>query len=606
MKNILQPSIALLIVYLVFICFSFGYSQQMGSVYWFKKGVNEQDLNKKVEFYSKAIEEKPNFIEAFYNLGLVYINLKDYEKAEEAFKNALMVNPSALQISLKRNILKRMGSLYRNMGRFRESDESFQAALNITQDSKVQALILYELGQTKIAQNQFDQAITYFQQGIKASPDDRLTFETGIQVAQNQKAIFDLYEQGLAAFNNQDLVKAAEQFTRIIEINPNHQEARTQLEKINAAIEQNRLSGNKETQILFDQAKAYLKSGDFKLAIQYFENVKKRQPNHPEVDKLLAETREKQYTKLLTEQKLENYYIQGIENFKNGNYTLALTNFEQVYSGNPNYKDVSARLARVRRDLNRLQNQSNLTSDDNLSSYPSDELMIASSSPRQGSAQSDDSDLIFSKRSQKMNAVIDSQLVQNFYHEALELMQKRDWLQATIVMEKIRLIDPNYKNTNFLLEQAKGHLNMGDHFNVAHESSPSKTKMSTMMILAFLAGILILPTAGILFLSPVTRAKYYLLQKRYDKAREIYENLISKKPHNVKLYITLANIYINENRIDSVAVSVFEKAIQYNDDLKFRLEPIVTKYYLEKSKQTQNPRSLLSGALKDELDKMGL
>lgn len=605
MRINMQPISTLLIVCFVHIFVSSGYSQQMGSVYWFKKGVNEQNLDKKVEYYTKAIEGKPNFIEAHYNLGLVYINQKKYEQAELSFKNALIANPSALKNSLKRTILKRMGSLYRNMRRFEESEESFQAALNITSQSKVRAIILYELGQTKIAQQQFDEAIKYFERGINESPQDRLTFETGIQIAENKKQTRALYKQGVEALKNQDLSLAAERFTQVIDINPNHTEARNQLEQINQTIEQSRLLGDKETQILMDQARTYLKNGDLKLAIKYFEDVKEKKPDHSEVDKLLADAKERQRTELLIEQKLNNLYFRGIENYKQGNYTIALTNFEQVHSLNPNYKDIDARLSRLRRDINRFKSQTSESFDESFVNYQSDDVISSTQASRQLSRQESETDQFFDQRSRKMNAAIDSQLVQNFYQEALELMQKRDWLQATIVMEKIRMIDPNYKNTRFLLDQAKGHLNMGENYVVQKESSSSKAKMSTMMILAFLAGILILPTVGILFLSPVTRARYYLLQKRYDKAREIYENLISKKPNNVKLYITLANIYINENRIDSIAVSVFEKAIQYNDDLKFRLEPIVNKYYLEKSKQTQNPKNLLNGSLKDELDKMG-
>ncbi|MFZ5517696.1 MAG: tetratricopeptide repeat protein [Candidatus Zhuqueibacterota bacterium] len=578
------------------------FSQDMGANYWFNKGVDEQNLNKKVEHYLKAIQEKPNFIEAFYNLALVYINLKEYQKAEDAFKKAIMVNPSELKTSLKGTILKRLGSLYRNMGRYEESEQSFQAALNITQEKKLQALILYELGQTKIAQNQFDQAIAFFEQGKRESPEDRATFETGIQIAQNHKAIYELYQQGLDASAKNDLVHAAERFSRVIELNPNHQAAKSQLDKINQAIEQNRLSDKAEIQILFDQAKAYMNTGDLKSAIQYFENIKKRQADYPEVDRLIVEAKEKQYAQLLSDQQLENLYIKGTEQYKNGNYTIALTTFEQVNAQSANYKDVAAQISRLRNEINKLKTSSNELVDDSFAHYSTGE---GSNATKQQIRPSPEIDQFFKKRSQRMNAAIDSQLVQNFYQEALELMQKRDWLQATIVMEKIRLIIPDYKDTEFLLNQAKSHLNMGGQVTENDGSAPSNTQMSTMMFLAFLAGILILPAAGILFFSPVTRARYFLLQKRYDKAREIYENLLSKKPNNVKLYITLANIYINENRIDSVAVSVFEKAILYNDDLKFRLEPIVTKYYLEKSKHTQNPKSLLSGSLKDELDRMG-
>ena len=76
------------------------------------------------------------------------------------------------------------------------------------------------------------------------------------------------------------------------------------------------------------------------------------------------------------------------------------------------------------------------------------------------------------------------------------------------------------------------------------------------------------------------------MQKKYDKARQIYEKILNYNPDKVKLYITLANIYVNENRNDEVAVKVFEKVIEsnLNENLKSRLTPIVNRYYLERGK----------------------
>jgi tetratricopeptide (TPR) repeat protein len=119
-----------------------------------------------------------------------------------------------------------------------------------------------------------------------------------------------------------------------------------------------------------------------------------------------------------------------------------------------------------------------------------------------------------------------------------------------------------------------------------------------------LASIVALPVA-ILSISPASRAKYFILLRKYDRAREIYERMLSKKPNNIKLYITLANIYINENRVDEVAIHIFERAIQYNDSLKVQLEPIVTRYYHQKAKSSATPKSLIQGVLKEELQRMG-
>ena len=107
--------------------------------------------------------------------------------------------------------------------------------------------------------------------------------------------------------------------------------------------------------------------------------------------------------------------------------------------------------------------------------------------------------------------------------------------------------------------------------------------------------------------SPTARARFYLMQKRYDKAGEIYERMLKSKPENVKLYITLANIYINENRKDEYALRVFKKVVEadVSHDLKKQIVPIINQHYLQKGHSEKSTLGLLEDSLKEELKKMG-
>ena len=44
---------------------------------------------KALDSYQKAIAIKPDFVGAYYNMGNSYGELKEFEKAIEAYKNAL-------------------------------------------------------------------------------------------------------------------------------------------------------------------------------------------------------------------------------------------------------------------------------------------------------------------------------------------------------------------------------------------------------------------------------------------------------------------------------------------------------------------------------------
>lgn len=597
-------TIFLLLSTLSLISFQTGYSQDTEAVYWFKKGVEEKNHENKIEFYLKAIASKPNFTEAHYNLALAYLMQKKYSEAEDAFKKALYVNPSALKNSLKSNILNRLGSMYRKMGRYKDAEESLNAALNISTDKQFRALTLYELGMTKIAQTQFDEAIKIFKQGMDISPSDQASFDTGIQLAEGQRKIHNLYQQGLDSVRSNKLAGAVELFNKVIELEPEHQQAKSELQKITLSQQQKQSAESEKLQALYNQALNEFNKGEWASAIRDFENINQIQPDYKDANKLLLQAREKQYQQVITDQ----LYEKGLENVKKGNHVLALINLERAAEMNPNYKDINSLLEttrkRVEQSKERIETQFATHESQSSRREENAAVDLSESGATAGTAQR-----IFeppaSQREVQLSSNFDQQLVRNFYEEALDLIQKKEWLQAGVVLEKVKLIDPNYQNTEFLLDQVKQNLNISALTNQRGRlAAESKSQNSGLILFGFLAGIVILPV-GLFFLSPTTRARYYILLKKYDKAREIYEGMLTKKPNNVKLYITLANIYINEHRIDEVAIRVFERAIQYNDDLKIQLEPVVSRYYLERSKTSDNPIHLLDDSLREQLRKMG-
>jgi predicted Zn-dependent protease len=58
-------------------------------------GNNEEDLNKAISEYQKAIQSKPDYAEAYFGLGLAYHRKDMKEKAREAFRKYLELNPKA-------------------------------------------------------------------------------------------------------------------------------------------------------------------------------------------------------------------------------------------------------------------------------------------------------------------------------------------------------------------------------------------------------------------------------------------------------------------------------------------------------------------------------
>jgi tetratricopeptide (TPR) repeat protein len=361
----------------------------------------------------------------------------------------------------------------------------------------------------------------------------------------------------------------------VLAINPNHEEAQKQIEDVIPQILEKNEMRDKQLKPLYAQALAYINDGNWSDAIKQFEKINSIQANYSDVNKLLAQAREKQNQQLLTDQKIDNFYAMGVENFDSGNYMVALVNFEKVSEIDPKFKDIDARIQATKKEISRVNElMAKMPKRNEATFTTADENFQIESNTH--SSNDLNSQQLFTEKSRQMDAAIDSELVKNYYQEALDLMQQQQWQRAMILFEKIKLIKPNYKSTEFLLSQVKQNIEAASV--VVNETSNQST--SSTLLFALLGSIIALPIA-FLVASPVTRARYYILLRKYDKAREIYERMLTKRPNNVKLYITLANIYINENRVDEIAIRVFERAIQYNDNLKVQLEPIVSRYYLQ-------------------------
>ena len=95
---------------------------------FFLRGCSYYDLemyNKAIKFYKKAIELKPDFTQAFVNLGVTYYKLGKYSNAIEIYKKAVRLNPQST------SIYNKLGSTYIIHGSYSKALDSFKKAIEI-------------------------------------------------------------------------------------------------------------------------------------------------------------------------------------------------------------------------------------------------------------------------------------------------------------------------------------------------------------------------------------------------------------------------------------------------------------------------------------------
>jgi tetratricopeptide (TPR) repeat protein len=148
------------------------------------------------------------------------------------------------------------------------------------------------------------------------------------------------------------------------------------------------------------------------------------------------------------------------------------------------------------------------------------------------------------------------------YQDALKSIENADWLQAVLKLEKLRVLKPDDHEIVNLLAQARSNLKL------AAASGAEESLISNYPPMIFLGGALaaaiVLPMLGMLFFSPTSRARFQFLRRNYLKAAQIYERLLSQHPERVKLYVTLANIYLLVGRDDERALRVYKMVLNLN------------------------------------------
>jgi Tfp pilus assembly protein PilF len=120
-----------------------------------------KEFDKAIEQFEKSLRANRNYTAVYYNLGDVQYRLGNYEEAVAYFKRALTgkFNPQ-----LHLDILNKLGRTYSAMGQTDKAIETFQEAVRLFPAS---VILLNNLGVQYIRHDQIDSAIALYENAIK-------------------------------------------------------------------------------------------------------------------------------------------------------------------------------------------------------------------------------------------------------------------------------------------------------------------------------------------------------------------------------------------------------------------------------------------------------
>ncbi len=121
-----------------------------------------KDLGAAVYNYQKALQLKPQLVEAYFNIANIYMDQRNYEKAISLFRQALMIKPQYVEACFN------MAIAYAELGRPQDAMASYQQAIGIKPNM---GTAHFNLGILYQEQKQFDLAIESYQNALKCRPD---------------------------------------------------------------------------------------------------------------------------------------------------------------------------------------------------------------------------------------------------------------------------------------------------------------------------------------------------------------------------------------------------------------------------------------------------
>ncbi len=184
--------------------------------------------------YSRAVELKPQYAEAYKGQGNAFLELKRYEDALEAYDKAIQIQPNYLEAWNGR------GKTLDYLQRYEEAIASFDAVLKI-QPNSLQAW--NERGNVQIKLQEYSEAIASFDKAVKLQPNDSLAwYRRGIALHnlrryQEALASYDKaveykpdssetwYQRGNTLINLQKYKEAVESYDKAVQFQPNFQTA---------------------------------------------------------------------------------------------------------------------------------------------------------------------------------------------------------------------------------------------------------------------------------------------------------------------------------------------------------------------------------------------
>jgi len=165
----------------------------------------KQDYDEAIKNFQKEISAYPKNVNNYWGIGLAYLKMQNYYKAQDSFMKALKLNSNLPKIYNK------LGYIALKEGNEKQAINYYTHALSIDPKDNY---TLYDLAQLYIKKSQLEKSFYYLKKLTKSNPDKATYWATEAYVASRlnkTKIVFDAY---MAAYKNSRTEKARKKYIK--------------------------------------------------------------------------------------------------------------------------------------------------------------------------------------------------------------------------------------------------------------------------------------------------------------------------------------------------------------------------------------------------------
>jgi len=310
--------------------------------------------------------------------------------------------------------------------------------------------------------------------------------------------------------------------------------------------------------------------------------------------------------------KLATLYEQAQQYEADGNFALAIASYEKLLQQAGDYKNANTRLQNLRLQLEQKKLNDELEAQYAIGKEAlkaRDWLAAIAAFEKVRRLNPDYRDVTtlmtaIEKRVQSPGETLVAEEtpaahLDSLYAGAAAAFANKDWPQAVVRFEKLQALQPDYRDVIERLGEARANPGV-PAATVAVVEAPANGNV-IFYVGGFMA-LIALPALGFIVWSPAGRARLQVLRGNYAAAAQTYERFLARHPERLRFYPLLAKIYLLQGRRDQLATRVYKTILQLNlaTDQRDEINAIVAQNFLTEGRAGVDAIHILEQALKVE------